>query len=56
MNLKKTLHHEGHGDHEEISWSCMLLTACPQGCRRLPSNLLFFFMAFVFFVVPIPFQ
>jgi hypothetical protein len=56
MGLKKTLHHEGHGDHKDISWGCMPVVAYPQGRRQLSSNLLFFFMVFVFFVVPIPFQ
>lgn len=51
MNLKKALHHEAYGDHEELSWSGMILDAYPQGGAYFWSNTLLFFAAFVSFVV-----
>jgi hypothetical protein len=55
LDMKKTPHHEGHGDHEDLPSDGMPLIARMQSRRHLQSNLVFFFAAFVFFVVPILF-
>ena len=46
--MKNALHHE---EHEDFSWGCATLGDQQQGELNFGSNLLFFFAAFVSFVV-----
>jgi len=49
--MQNSLHHEGHEDHEVLSWNSMGSDAHPKGEFCFLSHLLFFFVGFVFFVV-----
>jgi len=54
MNLK-TFHHEGHEDHEDSPCVCLMLGDHPQEKFNFFHNQIFFFVAFVFFVVQLGF-